>query len=288
MKFIQIETPCQENWENMHVVPEGKYCNLCSKKVLDLTQTANDEILKILESSNGQICGRIYKYQSDKETYDFENRIPDYKKKKNYSGLITGLALVTSLNGINVEARATEKPLIQISENKDVKSKKPEKEKTSDDNFIISGKLINSETGKPLDNIEITLITLYKIFKVRTNQNGEYKMTIPEFYINKKKNVLHLDFGGYNDKNYILTKDELRNKKFSFKDDEINDMLIIAGGISIKKTEPTIFLDGEEITEEEYEDLNKKTLKIYHFNGKLAEALNNDSSTDGLTLVFSK
>ncbi|MCA6069258.1 carboxypeptidase-like regulatory domain-containing protein [Chryseobacterium sp. RG1] len=288
MKIFQIENPCEETWDNMHDIPEGKYCDLCSKKVLDLTQKTDDEIFQLLEMSNGKICGKIFQHQSNRNFPRPEKIIINHEKRKGYSRLIAGLTIAASLTGIQTNAVTIENSSTEISEKKNQPEKDSEEEKTTDKDFIISGSLINSETGQPLQNIEVTLITKEKIFKANTNQDGIYKLIVPAFYIQNNNNVLHFDFGGYNDKEYILTKDELRKKQFSFNSSEIDEAVIIAGGISSKKLEPTILLDGEEITEKELYELNRKDFKIFHFYGKTAKAIYSDTSKDGLYLVFSK
>jgi hypothetical protein len=288
MKIIQIENPCKEKWENMHDFSGGKFCDLCSKIVLDLTQKSDDEILKILENSDGKICGRISKHKTNKEIIHFEDENFNYEKTKGYSGLVAGLTIVAALTGLNANAKTTNSLPVQIVQNKNITEKKLEQEKISDNDFIISGKLINSEIRKPLESIEVTFITKNKIFKAKTNKQGYYKIVVPDYLIKKTKNILHFDFGGYNDKDYILTKEELKNKEFQFSSDEIDEMVILAGGISSRKLEPTILLDGEEIDEKEFYTLKMEDYKIFRFYGEIAKALHSETSRDGLYLVYSK
>lgn len=287
MKIIQIENPCKEKWDNMQNIPDGKFCDLCSKTVLDLTQKSDQEILRILDESNGEICGRILRHQSNRHFSPPEKVVISKEKRNGYSQLVAGLTIAASLAGIQTQAVNFEKPLIQISENQN-SERDLDKEKMSDNDFIISGKLTNSETKKPLPNIEVTFITKEKIFKIKTNQDGIYKITVPDFYIRKTNNVLHFDFGGYNDKEFVLTKEELKNKEFSFESSEIDEMVVMTGGISSRKLEPTILLDGHEIEEEELYKLGVNNFKVFHFSGKTAKAIYNEVSKDGLYLVFSK
>ena len=286
MIVFKIDKPCSENWENMQDIPEGKFCDLCQKKVLDLTQKTNDEIFQLLDVSNGTICGKIFKDQSNQNFKTPVNPIIPREKRKSYSRIVAGLTIAASLTGIQTHATTTITSSIEILESQDKNDN--EEAKISNEDFIISGKLMNSETGKPLENIEVTFITTEKIFTGKTSKDGIYKLSVPNFYIQKKNNLLHINFGGYNDKEYLLTKDELKKKEFSFKGSEINEVIIVAGGISKRKLEPTILLDGEEITEKEFYDLNLQNFKVFRFYGKTAKAILNDTSDDGLFLVFSK
>ena len=60
VKKFKIHNPCSENWGEMIDIPEGKFCNVCSKKVWDFTDKSSEEIEKIL-LENPKLCGRIYK-----------------------------------------------------------------------------------------------------------------------------------------------------------------------------------------------------------------------------------
>nr|WP_314495263.1 hypothetical protein [uncultured Chryseobacterium sp.] len=56
--YLKIENPCEESPENMHEIPEGKFCDLCSKKVIDFSDLNNSEISKIIaENRDEKICG---------------------------------------------------------------------------------------------------------------------------------------------------------------------------------------------------------------------------------------
>lgn len=54
---------CSENYENMATIANGKYCQSCQKMVVDFTSISNDEILKFLSKSSGNVCGSFYQNQ---------------------------------------------------------------------------------------------------------------------------------------------------------------------------------------------------------------------------------
>lgn len=54
---ISIQNPCPENWEEMQDAPEGKFCEKCSKCVVDLTEKTDDQIQEMIRQAEGkEIC----------------------------------------------------------------------------------------------------------------------------------------------------------------------------------------------------------------------------------------
>lgn len=289
--FIKIENPCTESWENMHPISGGRFCDLCNKKVLDLTNLSDAEILQILENSHGQICGRVLKNQLKKPFYnEYPHEKPIYKTKFNYSKIATGIALATSLTSIQANQFPKINNQLQINSSKNYvqENELKENEKIVDNDFVVSGRLINKETQKPIANAKITLVTLEKIFSVVSDSDGNFSMNVPEILINKKKNVLHFEFMSGNDTDRIYKREELIKGNFEFTNEEELDIVVLAGGISRIKKIPTVFIDGDEIEYNELEDYDYKKYKTFFYHGELAKAIYSDASDDGLILRFSK
>ena len=61
--IIKIENPCKEEWNKMTNVKGGKFCTYCQKKVIDFTELSDSEIVRILETNKGEICGRFEEEQ---------------------------------------------------------------------------------------------------------------------------------------------------------------------------------------------------------------------------------
>lgn len=57
---IQIQDPCQENWNNMTTNQEGKFCSSCQKTVHDFSKKTDQEIHQYLVThSSEKVCGRF-------------------------------------------------------------------------------------------------------------------------------------------------------------------------------------------------------------------------------------
>ena len=63
---IAIPKPCHEDWEQMTPKDKGRFCQNCSKVVIDFSQKSPSEIQDYLETYKHQkLCGRFYQSQLD-------------------------------------------------------------------------------------------------------------------------------------------------------------------------------------------------------------------------------
>lgn len=57
---LHIPKPCHQSWSNMHPREEGRYCNHCSKTVVDFTAMSDEAIQQYFIQRQGQgVCGRF-------------------------------------------------------------------------------------------------------------------------------------------------------------------------------------------------------------------------------------
>ena len=63
---LSIPEPCHENWNQMSKTNTGKFCNVCTKNVVDFTQKLPNEIQHYFQNTTDQrICGRLSHAQLD-------------------------------------------------------------------------------------------------------------------------------------------------------------------------------------------------------------------------------
>lgn len=61
---ISIPTPCHEDWQEMTPQEQGRFCEACSKVVIDFTQMSEEEIIHFFQKHQSQaVCGRAKKTQ---------------------------------------------------------------------------------------------------------------------------------------------------------------------------------------------------------------------------------
>ena len=64
MLLISIPKPCHENWNEMSPGDKGRFCQVCSKTVVDFTSMTEDNVKNyFLEHAKQKTCGRFRKDQ---------------------------------------------------------------------------------------------------------------------------------------------------------------------------------------------------------------------------------
>jgi hypothetical protein len=87
--FVQIPTPCHEDWGKMTPTQQGRHCASCCKEVIDFSMMSDVEILKLLNKPNGNTCGRFHNDQLLRPLQDTK-----IEKKKGWQWM---MASITSL-----------------------------------------------------------------------------------------------------------------------------------------------------------------------------------------------
>ena len=57
--IIQVPEPCKQEWHTMSPEQGGRFCSHCSKTVTDFSKLSDEQIIKLLESQTGNLCGRL-------------------------------------------------------------------------------------------------------------------------------------------------------------------------------------------------------------------------------------
>lgn len=57
---LRIASPCDASWAEMEGNEQRRHCGQCDKNVYNLTELEPDEIVQLIEETEGQFCGRMY------------------------------------------------------------------------------------------------------------------------------------------------------------------------------------------------------------------------------------
>lgn len=259
----------------MQDFPSGKFCEKCSKCVVDFTEKTDAQINEILQTANGkEICGRI--------------------SKRSLALASTGIILITNLTFVQAQTQnnseiATEQQATIITK--------------------VSGKLIFKRTNKEISNAEVFFICKSKYIKTITDENGHFTLEIPNELI-ERKNVLYFDFDKLNNVTYknpdskspssanrdiyentsiIFSKKEPINEK-RFEIDSPPPYLEIGAVVLTSENPPDYYyFNGKSISEKKFDQLKKENpnYQYFFFTNKEAEIISKKGYLDSLRLLYS-
>lgn len=117
-KKINIPKPCNQNWNSMMPNKNGRFCNSCSKTVVDFTKMENLEIQNYLieNSSKESVCGHFKFNQIETENnikyYNFKNRISRIKVKPIKKAALFSLSILFTLTSCMGKASIDGEPAV--------------------------------------------------------------------------------------------------------------------------------------------------------------------------------
>ncbi|RKT00831.1 hypothetical protein [Chryseobacterium defluvii] len=284
-KEIQIQSPCEESWNAMQSVSGGRFCDLCSKKVYDLTDKTDEEIQSILES-NEAICGkiqstRLYTHQEKlKPNYNFSQ----FPFRKMASGIFLAAMFTSNLNAQQKKDTMRSQEIMGIvavipTPREDTDYYRSKKKQIQ---FRYSGS--NDILGQ---YYFMSMLTLSK--KYSSDYSGNY-IDVPEDYLGLK-NIFVLetpkDQTGYNNNQFffIINKNKITEDNTL----EINLDKARKTEFRSKDKRPLYFLNGEEISQEEYEKRkNNSHIKSYFLSELYAREILGEEYNldDGVILSY--
>lgn len=288
-KEFQIKEPCNVGPENMKEIAGGSFCDLCSKKVHDLSNKSDEEI-KILLDSNESICGRIQpsrlNFREEKTNYNFFH----FPFRKVASGIFLATILTSNLNAQAQKNDTIDEVLI---EGLIVYAPRNDDE---DQNYYTPPKNINLEIkfsgNKDLLNPswELYILRLEKRFRAGYGSS----IRIPEDYLGFKNIFVFENASNkaneINENQYytFISKNKFTDngKTVDFNLDKIKKIEFRAKNIDI-----LYFLDGVEISKEDFERKRKdKKIESYFLSEIYARELLGDDYDikDGIIVSYSE
>jgi len=173
--IVSIENPCEKIlWKSMEKSDSGKFCDLCSKNVVDFSVLSNAEIIKIIENPSRDICAKMSASQSNRLLNN-----PSKIKNFHLSKTITTLLLVGSVKGTFAsEQNLTKQDQIVVNSSFNSIQKFPKKAVTDSLKKTISGSIINDNTDETL-YYEYVFIEGTNISAV-TDTLGNFTLNVPD------------------------------------------------------------------------------------------------------------
>lgn len=295
--FLRIEKPCEESLDKMHDLPDGKFCDLCSKKVLDLSNLNDSEILNIIQQNKGErFCGIVFKNQLNRSLQPqvsfSENH---HSRKATFTKIAAGVALTASIfNSYPAQTKTVTKTEFVSSQSKISKENKKEEDKIGDGNVMISGKVLIKKTNKPSPETTVHFITPQKVYSVKTDSKGSYVLEVPKEAI-KTENLLEFSPENYDYEGQLIIfkKEELLKKNITYLAE--NDVRKEYGDISAEgfyaSEKSLVLLDGKKL---DYKVFNKSLslfsnkYEVYYIPKAFIKVFTTDEKIEDLFITFVK
>ncbi|WP_298118195.1 hypothetical protein [Flavobacterium sp.] len=154
---LEIKSPCEEKFDKMIPNSNGSFCNSCAKNVIDLSTKTNAEVARfIAENKNKSICARLKTSQLEEE---FE--INEISKSNNfkYAVAVAASVLLTS-NIVGQEKEPVKTEVGCAKPNPHIVGKIAYQEGKMA-SFVLSGKILEKATKKPLSNEKYPELQIY-------------------------------------------------------------------------------------------------------------------------------
>ncbi len=224
-KFLRLDKPCSENWENMTPNEKGRFCDSCSKSVIDFTKMTTEEITQALRESKGSICGRTNQRQLNTPLMDVYE---ESSFKLPYSRIAAGVMIAGSLAAVTpsnaekpsfpiemIDSDNAVDPPIQLEENGETPRHWKYKDTT-----LIKGK-IQYDTIL-VENAIVIFLSKNEYYKTVTQKDGTFELPVPTHLIDKDNVILvsyakvsDIEIKGrpmplsFRDQNYLLSKEQI-------------------------------------------------------------------------------
>lgn len=201
--IVSIENPCEKIvWANMQQSASGKFCDLCSKNVVDFSVLSDAEIIKIIENPSRDICAKMSTLQTNRLLSN-----PSKIKNFHLSKTITTLLVVGSVKGTFAsEQNLTKQDQIVVNSSFNSIQKFPEKVATDSLKKTMSGSIINENTDETLD-YEYIFIEGTNISAVKDTL-GNFTLNVPnDFTANEIVLVLKATGWESDTRTIVYTKD---------------------------------------------------------------------------------
>lgn len=217
---LSIATPCAEDWNNMMMVSDGRFCNSCNKVVIDFTGYSDDELYRFFSSSKANgTCGRLLSTQLE-------------ANKVQRPGLRVAISAMAGLvfSSWFLSATAAVKSKNDGFEQTQPSFKKAENSVLSSDSIkVIRGKVIDKEDRMPVPAVTVKINRINAI--VTTDVNGLFVISSDSIDVN---DTIEFSYIGYKLEKLCLNQVNSPKElivEMKYDTDMLGDVIVVAGGV---------------------------------------------------------
>lgn len=214
-----IEEPCHEDWNQMKPEAKGRFCESCSKTVVDFSSMSDFSIVNYLKGKkNESVCGRFRPDQMEK-TYSFPK--PHHPFSFDLKAVALGLAL-TTFSAIHADAQVTPIDTTQViyQEPLDGMVSAIEYYDHSDEKFT-SGIILIDGKGYDLVNIQLMDVSGSVISTTSPDKDGKFKIPLDWSKSNDPVSLVINGQGLISHTLYFDQKESIKDMKIALYNEEI-------------------------------------------------------------------
>jgi outer membrane protein OmpA-like peptidoglycan-associated protein len=208
---IQIPKPCHEDWNQMKVYSEGRFCDCCQKNVIDFSQKTDAEVLHILSRVQSSVCGRFRKDQL--KTYDFPAAVPPPANWSKVALLLSGLSLAVPAFSQHIEAAKTASEQSYIQTKPSNEAEKQALNTQKDEKWILTGRVWSKIWGEyQIDRGVLIYVKGAENIRTETDSWGYYELDLTAFRKQKGKiNLVVKSLGAFEKTIHVKPKVKKKN-----------------------------------------------------------------------------
>lgn len=226
---ITIEKPCQQDWDKMTNVENGKFCSQCCKTVVDMTKLSDSDISNLIQSSSKSVCGKLLKSQLNHQYYVTPR--PN-KASIPIRQLLSGLFILTLLKSTSANPTSNKKSNTYTNSTKfsktDLLQTKTQNSENDSSKKVIVGKVIDSKSNERIPFVHLCIVG--SNICSATDSVGNFKIEVPkEVLLNEF--TLKFELVGYPNHSVTFSPDMLPSTKIIHQNIIMHHEEIILGGI---------------------------------------------------------
>jgi hypothetical protein len=203
---VKIENPCNQDFSVMPVSEKGHFCANCSKHVVDFRYASDEEILRTINNTNRELCGRLREDQLNRTMVPVQAPSTSSFFARAFSAF-----LLFTTTGIT--SAEQQEPAMTMQPTKPVKDIKGEVSVIDTLKRKIQGTLYDVETKKP---IAALIVLKHKGLSTTSNSQGYFEFSVSEKDI-KDSMILEINAVGFKKVDVIIHKKNSTNIKLFIK-----------------------------------------------------------------------
>ncbi len=209
---LLLTNPCSENWGSMQASSKGRYCETCSKHIVDLTAKTDAELIAFFKKKKDNICGRVLESQLNRS-------LVAEPKQMSWHWMVPFALGITAFSPANASQL---KPVIFQTDAARITKPELKEGRLNHRTDTIRGVVVDQQ-NRPIANVKIKQQGFVNVSAI-TNAKGEFSIESSNYQVNFV----------FSHNNYVDTVSTIKNNiKISMRQNDIRPIML--GGIAMVK-----------------------------------------------------